>query len=50
MLADLITSIIISIAGDALIAAEHANPTVLVYHYGSFNQLFAWHNQGIGEM
>lgn len=25
-------------------------PPALIYHYGSFNQLFAWHNQSIGDM
>lgn len=25
-------------------------PIPLVYNYGSFNQLFAWHNTSIGDM
>lgn len=45
---------LISIALDAIINGQNTSytpqPPALIYNYGTFNQLFAWHNQSIGEM
>lgn len=49
MFADLIAAILIGISGDVILLSDKPVPAP-VYHYGTFNQLFGWHNQGIGEM
>lgn len=47
----LISIVLDQVINGAYIPKENALPPVhIVYHYGTFNQLFGQHTQSIGEM